>query len=412
MRTGNDGIARLRGLPKEGRIEFRRDGEMHQVDFEPSPKQRGLEHGIMLTLGDPLLSIVLDEAGPDLVRATLRIDVERPTRRLFGTVPAEFRARGTYDEAAVQLFWAKLVAGESPQRRDAPIVPAADGSWSFDVTPDTTYLLWGERERFRCSSVARIEVRGEDVGPVALEPRRGVEVVVRVHRCPADGWIDLSVDDPGAVTKLGSVFESHGGTFERRLVLEGATTIGVGWRRTRGAEGGDEQRRVVDPATTPQVEFDLAGEGARDVVVEVDHGALPSPALLAFVGVDGDGVHGDGTARAEKRATMTLIDGRSTEPMALAPGRWLWFVLGDARGVIAGVADVPPPTVGVPITLRARLDERAAVEIGRGFTVESIAGVEIPAELRKVLQWVALGKPVSDAAILVPTGARIALREE
>lgn len=116
---------------------------------------------------------------------------------------------------------------------------------------------------------------------------------------------------------------------------------------------------------------------------------------------------------------MTLLPPAATP----AAGRWLWFAGedrgsgalapgGKLRGVIAGIADVPPFAVGVPITLRAALDARDPTEIGRGFTVESLAGVEIPAELRKLLQWVAVGQPASADPILVPSGARIALREE
>lgn len=407
QRTGADGVVRLCGLPDEGRIEIRRDDEQRAVAFEPSPKQPGLPQGVMLQLPDPLLSLPLRDDGVDPLRATLRIDVDRPTRRITGTVPPEFLVRGPFDEAPVQLFWAKEAEGEQPQRRDAPIVPDARGDWSLEVPPDTTVLIWGERERWRISEVARIAVASEDVGPVELTPRRGAEVLVRVRRCPAEGWISLSIDDPAAVTPLGAVFASSGGTFERRFVLDRATAVSVEWRRMRGADGGSPQRRVVDPATMSLVEFDLAGEGAREVVVALDRGALPSPAALVLVGVDANGA-----IELERRAFASLVDGRASEPIALAPGRWLWFVVGEVRGVIAGVALVAPFAAGVPITLRAALEARDPGEIGRGFTLEAVDGVEIPAALRGHLQWVAVGRTADTGPILVPASARIALREE
>jgi len=417
LRTGADGIARLVGLPDEGRVEIRRDDAMRKVAFEPSPKQPGWEHALMSVPAEPLLALKLEDDSGDVVRATIRVDVARPTRRLFGTVPAAFLERGPYDDAPAQLFRARVRDGETAQRDDDPIVPAADGTWEFDAPPDTTWLLWAERERRRVSPVERVAVAGDDVGPIAIEERGGTEVVVRVHRVPADGWLCLTVDDPGAVNQLGSVFACNGGTFERRLHLDAPTAVAVSWRKMRGGEGGDEQRRVVDPATTALVEFDLEGEGARDVVVESLHGGIASPATLVLVGVGSDGA-----IDLARRAFALLVDGRSTEPIALASGRWLWFVASNRagsgelasslRGVIAGVVDVPPVSVGVPLTLRAELDARPAADIGRGFTVESLAGVEIPAELRRLLQWTALGKEASDAPVLVPRDARIALREE
>jgi hypothetical protein len=418
QRTGTDGVARLRGLAEEGRVEIRRDDEQHVVEFEPSPRQPGAVRGYVMAGTDPLLSLRLADDGVDPLRATLRVDVERPTRRVTGTVPSEFLARGPFDEAPVQLFWAKEPAGERPQRRDAPIVPDADGDWSLEVPPDTTLLIWGERERWRVSEVARVAVAADDVSGVAIVPRRGVEVAVRIRRCPADGWISLSIHDPGAVTPLGAVHASNGGTFERRFLLDGPTNVAVEWQKVRGGEGGSPQRRRVDPATTSSIEFDLDGEGARPLELVLDRGELPTPIALVLVGVDDDG-----TVRFDRRAFTVLADGRSTEPIALAAGRWLWFVNDDrgdgalesggrVRGVIAGVADVPPFAVGIPITLRAQLDQRDPAAIGRGFTVESLDGVEIPAELRKLLQWLAVGQTASVALVCVPGGARIALREE
>ncbi|MBL8843238.1 MAG: RNA polymerase sigma factor [Planctomycetes bacterium] len=409
-RSGADGVVRMVGLPEVGSLAVRRDGSMTISDAPLEGTLSGLSGARIATLPEPLLSLRLERDGPRVVQATVRLDFERPTRRLFGTLPPPWLAEGVDGEPAAQLFFAKELAGERPERRDLPIAAQSDGAWSLEVEPGTTILLWAERERRRISAVARVVVGEEDVGPIELVERPGSEVVVRVHGCPSDGFLSFDVDDPGAVTPLGSVTRSRGGTFERRLRLDGPTEISVGWSEERGSEGGALQRQRVDPATTALVEFDLAAKETRPVVVELPREgrvALPERALLVLVAVASSG-----ELALDVRALVELRGAKGRHPIALAAGRWLWFVVGDVRGVIAGVADVEPFAVGVPITLQADLEERAAVEIGRGFTVESIAGVEIAAKLRESLQWLAVGKPASDAPIVVPSGARIALREE
>lgn len=411
VRSGRDGVARMAGLPEIGRVEVRRDGSM---DVRGAPRDSGtaLGSGVrMATLKEPVRTLALDEDSADVVRATLRIDLERSTRRVFGTVPREWLEAGANGEGTLQLFWAKAVANERPQRRDLAIELTAEGGWSLEVAPGSNYLVWAERDLLRASKVARVEVGEEDVGPIALALRPGSDVVLRVRSCPTGGYLHLDVSDPDEVTPLATTVPLHGGTFERRLRLEVPTEIEVGWSEQRDGEAGVKQRKRVDPATTAMVEFELAAGDARDLLFATDrasdHVALPEDSLLLLLRVDERGA-----LDTESRALVALRGAKSREPVAIAAGRWLWVVVGDVRGVLAGVADVPPFAVGVPITLHAAVEERAAIEIGRGFTVEAIDGVEIPAQLRRVLQWVALGKPASDAPILVPRGARIALREE
>jgi len=378
--TGGDGVAIVTGLPRNAGFSIRRDATLRNrhVEMLPKPPQE-----IPLPR-ESLLSETVDAASPAIIERTLRIDAQDRTLHVFGDLDATFLAPGEFGEGEAEIRFATycddrrfVVPPElpfDPWMRNLASVPHDDhGHWQFEVEPCVEYHVWVEREHRRISQVATVKAEDGDMGPVALPPRRGTDVVLRLRRCPAEGSFAITVMDVDGTPRMGTQYLAHGGTFERRLRLEGATTIYVLQFLDPTLQRMSTQRRLeVDPATTPVLEVDLAAEEARTVSLVLSAGTLPQKGKLTL-----SRVGADGTSEQEFFANVDFADGESCVPVSIEPGRYLYWLSATPGGaaLVLGVADVARATGGRTLVIRCELEAHPKSDLGAGVDITEVDGV-------------------------------------
>jgi hypothetical protein len=171
---------------------------------------------------------------------------------------------------------------------------------------------------------------------------------------------------------LGTMYPATGGTFERRVRIEGRTSISVSELSTDRNQVWRTKVVVVDPATTSLVEFDLAADEARTIRVAADSGFVPKETTLKL-----RRVLPEGTCESFPAVSVPLVDGVTSEPVVVDPGRYLYSVEATPRPgtFVLGVVDVERGPVERPIEIRCELERHPKSELGAGFDVTEIAGV-------------------------------------
>jgi hypothetical protein len=383
--TGADGVAIVRGLPRPGALSIRRDARRRHRRVERLP-----EPPLELALPrEPLLAESLDAATPAVIERTLRIDAQDVPCNAFGTLDPSFVAPGEFGEAEAEVrfatrsddvfFQQSRRAGTAKPSdgfwlRSLASTPAdAEGRWRFEIEAGVDYRVWVEREHRRVSEIAVVRAEDGDVGPVALAPRSGTPVLVRLLRCPTQGTLVIGVHDPGAVMPIATSYPAKGGTLERRVRIEGRTSINVSEFVNRPRNQVSRCKVVVvDPATTSLVEFDLAADEARTIRVAADSGFVPKETTLRLRRVTPEG-----TCEPFPAVSVPLVDGVTSEPVVVDPGRYLYSVEATPRPgtFVLGVVDVERAPPDQPIEIRCELEPHPKSELGAGFDVTEIAGV-------------------------------------
>jgi hypothetical protein len=383
--TGADGVAIVRGLARPGALSIRRDARRRQRRVERLP-----EPPLELAFPrEPLLAEAIDASTPALIERTLRIDAQDRPCSAFGTLDPSFAAAGEFGEAEAEvrfatrsddvLFQQSRRAGSAKPSdgfwmRSLASTPAdAQGRWRLEIDPGVDYRVWVEREHRRVSEIAAVRAEDGDVGPVALLPRAGTPVLVRLLRCPTQGTLVIGVHDPGAVMPIATSYPAAGGTLERRVRIEGRTSINVSEFVNRPRNQVTRTKVVVvDPATTSLVEFDLAADEARTIRVTADSGFVPKETTLKL-----RRVLPEGTCEPFPAVSVPLVDGVTSEPVVVDPGRYLYSVEATPRPgtFVLGVVDVARGPVERPIEIRCELEPHPKSELGAGFDVTEIAGV-------------------------------------
>jgi hypothetical protein len=381
--TGTDGVAIVRGLARPGAFSVRRDARRRRIEQLPEP---ALDVALPR---EPVLAEALDASTPAVIERTLRIDAQDRPCSAFGTLDPSFVAAGEFGEAEAEVRFATRsddVLFQQSRRpgstkpsdgfwlRSLAATPAdAEGRWRLEIETGVDYKVWVEREHRRVSEIAAMRAEDGDVGPVALVPRAGTPVLVRLLRCPTQGTLVIGVHDPGAVMPLGTMYPATGGTFERRVRIEGRTSISVSEFVNRPRNQVWRTKVVVvDPATTSLVEFDLAADEARTIRVAADSGFVPKETTLKL-----RRVLPEGTCESFPAVSVPLVNGVTSEPVAVEPGRYLYSVEAIPRPgtFVLGVVDVERGPVEQPIEIRCELERHPKSELGAGFDVTEIAGV-------------------------------------
>jgi len=421
--AGADGVAIARGLSRSGGFSIRRDSKSRtrRVEMLPNPPTE------LPLPRESLLAESLDANTPDVIERTLRVDVDGRERCAFGVLDPSFVAPGEFGEGAAEVRFATLCGdvvfqqsrgAASPVPRPDPwvrslasIAADAEGRWRFEIEADVDYRIWVEREHRRVSEIAKVRSVDGDVGPVALPPRTGTPILVRVLRCPTQGKLVLGVRDAGAVMPISTLYAASGGTFERRVQVDGRSSITVAGLDDRTRRQIVRTRVVdVDPATTSLVEVDLASDEARPIRVSC-RSYIPKETTLKLTRVRPENVMEGYTA-----LSVPLIDRESSEPVVVEPGRYVYFVDSIPRqgDLVAGVVDVARAPTGTPLEIRCEIEPHPRSELGAGFDVTEIAGVR-PAPGRPSIVHVRFADEPYLAPfdpLGLPASARITLLQE
>jgi RNA polymerase sigma factor (sigma-70 family) len=377
--SGADGVAVVTGLPRGGGFSVRRDATLRKRRMEmlPQPPQEEM------LPREALLAESFDAATPAVVERTLRIDAEDRTLHVFGDLDATFLTPGEFGEADAEvrfanrggdiLFWIKAGPDEMWLRSIASVPYDERGHWKFEAETGVDYRVWVEREHRRISQIASVRPEDGDVGPVALEPRPGTDVLLRIVHCPKDGTVVIFVHDVDRFTSMGTQYPTSGGTLERRLRLEGSTAILVSASLLGARLNSLVQRELdVDPATTSVVEVDLAADEMRDVTLELGAGELPAKSRLFLMRTDADGSHVTSLA-----AQVAMAGGASVDPVAVNPGRYVYMLSSTPHeaALVLGVIDIERGSEGGTLSLRCDLEAHPKSELGAGLEITEIAGV-------------------------------------
>jgi RNA polymerase sigma-70 factor (ECF subfamily) len=395
--TDANGVAVVRGVPRKGIVMVRRDArrvlrsEKLSIDGHPTA---------MEMLREPLLDLPVDESMPDVVERTLRVDAEVLVRTVRGRLAPQVLAApvGAPDATPpLDVRWARVDVGEKGRRPDGTAQLRDDGAFSFAVDAAGDYRVWAERDRLRVSDVAAVAVANADPDPFELRARAGGEVTLRLTHVPAKGFVNIYVNDPGAVYDQAVVLPATGVDVERRLMLDGPTWVMAGWYLERGTSLGQSQRREVDPATTPRIEIDLGGDRQRRVELSLSIGAPPPLAQVALF-------------RKEKPHDLPLgiefKDGASDGEVAVEPGTYVGFVMG-ARGVVAGEVTLADGPRDEPLRLHFLVEEHQKADLGAGVELVRVGTFELEEALRKAtaLRFDRRTDLAQEESILLPVGA-------
>jgi RNA polymerase sigma factor (sigma-70 family) len=387
--AGADGVAVVSGLPRGGAFSILRDATSRVRRVVEMGVGTGQKRTQMLMPREALLAEAVEMASPALIERTLRIDAEDRTLHVFGDLAATFLAPGEFGEADAEIRFATrggdlqftrmrrtvlLGPAEDPWRFNIPAVPHdANGHWQFEAEAGVDYQVWVEREHRRVSEVATVRAEEADVGPVALRPRRGTDVLLRIVHCPMGGRFGLLLQDPDPHGQMGTDYPFDGTTFERRLRLERPTTIVL-------SETGDEAKGFphgqhsveVDPATMPVVEIDMGSDAKRMIHFELGAGELPRLAHLSL-----SRVAADGTWVSFFAVRVTLENGDSSDPVWIDPGRYFYDLWPSPPGVprVNGVVDVERSPDDRRLAIRCELEPHPRTALGAGVEITEVAGV-------------------------------------
>lgn len=418
LRTGPDGVALVTGLSRGGSFSIRRDGSLraHLMEMLPDPTRE-------ITLPrDPLLTERIPIDAPDVLERTLRIDKDARQFHVFGELDPWFLTSRDPGESDTEVRFATprdatddwpRADGSSPWTRSLATVPPDEhGRFRFEVETGVDYRVWVEREHRRLSEVVAVRAEDADVGPVVLPPRAGTDVLLRLVRCPEQGFASIVVEDHGALSPLGRVIAVHGGTVERHLRLDQRTRVVVSYFKDRQRQTAIVHRDFeVDPATTSVLEVDLSGEGARRIELTLSVGELPNAVTLLLQRVEeGDKVNPVVGVQAR------LVDGVSADPIALEPGRYLYSldVRSGSRAFVLGVAQVEKAPDDVPFEIRCELEAHSRAELGAGVDITEVSGLA-PAAGGGVLRRLKFSDdPALEKAdtIFLPKGAKFTVLEK
>lgn len=406
LRTDRDGVAVVTGLPQRANCSVRRDGNFVVRSLEVNAGEK-MEQNV---LSEPLLSFEITKESPKLIERTLRMDAEPRSRRIFGQLAASLLTDGEFGEEAAEVHYATIRPDGRWYRDDWTIPHDEQGRWQLEVKPDTEYKLFVERERRRISNVLSVKVADDDVGPVELEPRPGTDVLLRLVHCPAEGFVSLSVSDPGAVTRLGTTRPIHGETFERRLRLEGPSTVSVSCFKEMSSHNSAATKTVqVDPATMPVLEIDVACPDARDVELQLSPLQLPEEVHVQLIGLSTPD-----DAHSSSSVNIALVAGRSRDPVAVAPGRYLyWFAPRIPDALILGVVDVTAGPADRPIVIRCELEPHPRSALGAGIEITELGGHDVKGLWPRLLNYRFAEQAKSGGdSVLLPKGAKFTVLEK
>jgi len=368
---------------------------------------------------EPLWQSEISVDSPDPLRATLRIDRERSRRRVTGLAPASCRgARFDGDPPAIVAIARRDAdgglhreGGLDGEGNPTGVAIDADGRFEWLAYPATTWLAWAERGGQRLSEVATVEVGAEDVGPIALLPRRGGDVTLRIRGVTPPESVALTIEDRGREDDRREVHvaaDPTGGELERRVTLDGATTIAAELLGRDGSRRAS-QRVVVDPATQPLVVLELSAPTTTRRIELLLRGVAireGGDASVSFLPLDAPGIGPDRWPSARLGAS-----GRTATPIELPPGRWIWSFHSRLLGVIGGVVDVTAAEPGALLRLECDVEPAGDELLARGFAVEAFGDDEVPALYRSMLTWRAGGARDPSTSVWVPVAATVALRE-
>ncbi|MSR47924.1 MAG: hypothetical protein EXS13_12830 [Planctomycetes bacterium] len=357
---------------------------------------------------EPLWKAELAVARPDPLQVTLQLDLERPRRRVTGIAPPICRGARFDGDPPCTIAVARREAEGSAHREGSALPIGSDGDFVFEAAPATRWFLWAERDGQRMSEVAAVEVVAQDIGPSELAPRRGTEVTLRVRGVASPDRIALWIEDRVAPIDADETYvEVVGDRFERRLLLDGPTTLAIDRLSPSGARAG-VQRLTIDPATQSLVELQFAAPTALRQVELVLRGAtLPPPdASVTFMPVEPRPGPFDSPASVQLDRA-----GRGVDPVSLTPGRYLWSLHSMLHGVVAGLVDVDATEPGAPLRIECEVHSAEQDALASGFVIDGFGAVEVPDWGRSMLAW-RPGKGLDDGTpVYVPVDAFLVLRE-
>jgi RNA polymerase sigma-70 factor (ECF subfamily) len=371
VRTDERGVATVTGLPIDGSVEVRRDGtftlEKMLVDGQQfqTPRRR-----------EPLLELRLDAKLPNLIERTIRLDAEDRRPTIHGHVADALRESKLAGEPPLEVRWARVNEGEHADLHEEFVPIDAKGDFALVVDARHEYRIWAERGGIRLSQTAAVATEEGDPPQVELVPRKCDEVLLRLVRCPTEGFVHLYVPDAASPMPRGIVFEVKGGTVERRLAIEGPTQISVGWQKTRGSETGKVRPIDVDPASMPVVEVDLQGDQVREVTLDL--GGVEPPAQSQLVMKPADAL------RSTALVSARFEGAKGTAPIVVDPGRYLAVLMG-LPGLVVQEVVVPDGPRGAPLTVSFDLEKHAKADLGAGVQLTRVGSIAFDETLRKVL---------------------------
>jgi len=370
--TDERGIATVTGIPPEGQLDVRRDASA-------STEKMRVGDQVFQTprLREPLLELRLESKLPEVIQRTIRVDREDRRPTIHGRVAAVLLESKLVDEPALEVRWARVNEGERADLHDEFVPIDASGEFALTVDAHHEYRIWAEREGIRFSQTAAVTVATDDPEPVELVPRRCDEVLLRLVRCPSEGFVHLFVPDAESVIPRGIVFPVKGGIVERRLALDGPATISVGWQLSRGGESGKVRSIDVNPASMPVVEVDLQGDQTREVRLDLGGVAAPAQSQLVL------------KAAHELTTSGSMISLRfegtkGVAPIVVDPGRYL-AILAGLPGLAVEEITIPEGPRGAPLTIAFQLKEHPRAELGAGVELTRVGTIELDANFRKAL---------------------------
>jgi hypothetical protein len=412
--AGPEGVALVRGLPRGGDFSIRRDAKRRKRRMEmlPQPMQE------TELPREPLLWEVLDPASPATIERTLRIDPSDRTLHAFGVLGEGFRTFAGVGEGEVEVRFATLGGffgflprpSKDPWSRSWVSVPVDEsGRWRFELETGVDYRIWVEREHQRLSNFAEVRAEDGDVGPVALAPRPGTTVLLRMLRCSTQGSVQIAIQEGDSLSWSGIQIPAHGGSLERKLLLDGPRRLYVIESFDRSNRHSSTQRLIdVDPAISTVVEVDLAAGEERVVRFEGDLADFPRKATLRF-----QRVLANGSCEANVALELLVVDGVASDPITIDAGRYLYRLDSTPRGpaVILGVVDVGRFDGHGELTIRCELEPHAKADLGAGFDVVGIDGMQAGKDSETLfrLRFADVPTLAGVETILLPRGTKFTL---